>query len=54
LIPEGGARLLNKNQKAVARQLLLAAYLLSSDIRAKDEASIRENLPPYAEIYEER
>jgi predicted DNA-binding transcriptional regulator YafY len=25
--------------------------LLSSDGRAKDEASIRENLPPYAEIY---
>ena len=26
--------------------------MLSSDGRAKGEASIRENLPPYAEIYE--
>ncbi len=30
----------------------MAAYLLSSDGRAKDESSIRENLPPYAEIYD--
>ena len=29
----------------------MAAYLLSSDGRAKNEASIRENLPPYAEIH---
>lgn len=29
----------------------MAAYLLSSDGQAKDEASIRENLPPYAGIY---
>ncbi len=30
----------------------MAAYLLSSGGRAKDEASLRENLPPYAEIYD--
>ena len=29
----------------------MAAYLVSSDGRAKNEASIRENLPPYAEIH---
>ncbi len=29
----------------------MAAYLLSSDSRAKNEASIRENLPPYTEIH---
>jgi len=34
-----------------ARHLSLAAYPLSSDRRAKNETSIRENLPPYAEIY---
>ena len=50
-ILEGEARLLNRNQKATARQISLAAYLLSSDGRAKSEASIRENLPPYAEVY---
>lgn len=48
---EGGVRLLNRNQKATARQLSLAAYLLSSDGRAKDETSIRENLPPYSDIH---
>ena len=36
-MPEGGARLLNRNQKAVARQLSLAAYLLASDGWAKNE-----------------
>jgi len=36
-------------QKAVARQLTLVAYLLSSDGRAKDETSIQENLPPYVD-----
>ena len=40
LTPGGGARLLNRNQKAVARQLTLVAYLLSSDGRGKDETSI--------------
>ena len=51
-MPWGGGRLLNRNQRAVARQLALAAYLLSSDGRSKDEASIREYLPPYAGIYD--
>ena len=51
LTPGGGARLLNRNQKASARQLSLAAYLLSNHGRARDEASIREILPPYAEIH---
>ncbi|HSK84399.1 MAG TPA: hypothetical protein VK902_13535 [Rubrobacter sp.] len=51
LTPGGGARLLNRNQKATARQLSLAAYLLSSNGRTRDEASIRETLPPYAEIH---
>jgi hypothetical protein len=51
LTPGGGARLLNRNQKATARQLSLAAYLLASDGRARGEARIRENLPPYAETY---
>ena len=46
----GGARLLNRNQKA-ARQLSLA-YLLSSDGHGKDETSILENLLPYAEVYD--
>ncbi len=44
-------RLLNRNQKAAARQLSLAAYLLSSGDRARDERAILENLPPYGEIY---
>lgn len=30
----------------------MLAYLLSSDGHGKDETSILENLPPYAEIYE--
>ena len=29
----------------------MVAYLLSSDGRAKDETSLQENLPPYAEIH---
>jgi WYL domain len=52
LTPGGGARLLNRNQKAVARQLTLVAYLLSSDGRVKDETSIQENLLPYADFYD--
>jgi hypothetical protein len=48
---ERGVRPLNRNQKATARQLSLAAYLLSSDGRRRNEVSIRENLPPYAEVY---
>ena len=50
-MPRGGVGLLNRNQRAAARQLSLAAYLLSRDGRAKDEASIRESLPPYTEIH---
>lgn len=52
LTPGGGARLLNRNQKATARQLSLAAYLLSSDGHGKDETSILENLPHYADVYD--
>lgn len=48
---QGGIGLLNRNQRAAARQLLPAAYLLSSDGRAKDEVSTRESLPPYAGIH---
>jgi hypothetical protein len=48
---EGEARLLNKRQKATARQLSLAAYLLSSDGRARNEVTILENLPLYSEIH---
>ncbi len=48
----GGARFLNRNQKAAARQLSLVAYLLSSDGRARNEASIAERLPPYREVYD--
>ena len=43
---------LNRNQKATARQLSLAAYLLSSNGKARDEVAIRDNLPPYAEAYD--
>ena len=48
----GGTRLLNRNQKAAARQLSLAAYLLSCGGHARQEPSIVENLPPYREIYD--
>jgi hypothetical protein len=41
----------NKKQEATARQLWLEAYLLSNEGRARDETSIRNNLPPYAEVY---
>lgn len=51
-ILEGEVRLLNRNQRATARQISLAAYLLSSDGRARSEASIKGNLPPYAEVYD--
>jgi len=47
-----GTKDLNRNQKAAARQLSLAAYLLFSAGRAKDEASIAENLPPYGAVYD--
>ncbi len=46
-----GTKDLNRNQKAAARQLSLAAYLLFSAKRAKDETSIAENLPPYGDDY---
>lgn len=44
---EGKGVTLNRNQKAAARQLSLAAYLLFFDGRPKDETSIQENLPLY-------
>lgn len=47
---EGRGAKLNRNQKAAARQLSLAAYLLFFDGRPKDEASIRENLPLYRDL----
>ncbi len=46
-----GGSILNRNQRAAARQLSLAAFLLSSG-KAKDETAICENLPPYAELYD--
>lgn len=48
----GGVGLLNRNQRAAARQLSLAAYLLFHGGKPKGENSIRENLPPYGEIYD--
>lgn len=50
--PRGGVELLNRNQKAAARQLSLAAYLLSCGGRARQEPSIVEHLPPYREVYD--
>ena len=47
-----GARSLNRNQKAAARQLSLAAYLLFSGGQTRDEIAIRDNLPAYASIYD--
>lgn len=52
LLARGGTRLLNRNQKAAARQLSLAAYLLSCGGRARQEPSIMEHLPPYREVYD--
>lgn len=48
----GGVGLLNRNQRAAARQLSLAAYLLFHGGKPKDENSIRESLPPYATIFD--
>jgi predicted DNA-binding transcriptional regulator YafY len=48
----GGVGFLNRNQRAAARQLSLAAYLLFHGGKPKDENSIRENLPPYAGVYD--
>ena len=47
-----GAGLLNRNQKAAARQLSLAAYLLSCNGYPRGEPDIREHLPPYADVYD--
>ncbi len=43
---------LNRNQRAAARRLSLAAYLLFNEGREKDEASIAENLPAYKNVYD--
>lgn len=43
---------LNRNQRAAARQLSLAAFLLYDDGSHRDEASIRRNLPLYESVYE--
>ncbi len=43
---------MNRNQRAAARGLSLAAYLLFGEGREKDEGSIMENLPPYKDIYD--
>lgn len=48
----GGGGPLNRNQRAAARRLSLAAYLLFNDGRERDEVSIAENLPPYGNVYE--
>ncbi len=48
----GKGRNLNRNQKAAARGLSLAAYLLSSGGKMKDEGAIREHLPAYRHLYE--
>ena len=48
----GGGGPLNRNQRAAARRLSLAAYLLFNEGRGKNEASIAENLPPYENVYE--
>jgi proteasome accessory factor B len=49
--PRRGVGLLNRNQRASVRQLSLAAYLLSSGTWGRQESAIRENLPPYADVY---
>ena len=49
--PRRGVGLLNRNQRASVRQLSLAAYLLSSGSRGRQESAIREHLPPYMDVY---
>lgn len=43
---------MNRNQRAAARRLSLAAYLLASNGRARDELELRESLPLYENVYE--
>lgn len=43
---------LNRNQQAAARQLSLAAYLMSYGGVYRDESTIRSNLPAYREVYD--
>lgn len=43
---------MNRNQRAAARQLSLAAYLLFGGGKARDEVEIRGNLPAYAEVFD--
>ena len=47
----GGGGPLNRNKKAAARRLSLAAYLLFNRGAWKAEASIAENIPPYMDVY---
>ena len=42
---------LNRNKRAAARRLSLAAYLLFNGGAWKDEVSVAENLPPYMDVY---
>lgn len=47
----GGGGPLNRNKRAAARRLSLAAYLLFNRGAWKAEASVAENLPPYMDVY---
>ena len=47
-----GGGSLNRNQRAAARGLSLAAYLLFSEGRERDEGSITRNLPSCKDIHE--
>ena len=43
---------LNRNKRAAARRLSLVAYLLFNAGQEKNEASIKENLPAYENVYD--